>query len=323
MSTQDPYSPLRPIMARTRTAMNERDFHHAVNVTFHKYESRDYDRIHRHMWESLPRQFSLLVNDILTSGVPLPDSISLLDIGCGTGLATDCLLRTPLGERVKSITLLDTSSAMLEQARTRSATWGGRPIRTIEGILDQVPDESRFELIITSSVLHHIPDLISFFGAVGRLQGQNHLFLHVQDPHGDATSDPELVRRRAEVVPQDAPSLLSRILGRVEREIKGTQGKNCEALTIRDLNESGVTPIPMTDAELYAITDIHVQSGQGISIRALESELKTHKLIQSRSYAFFGVLESELDPARREQELAAIARGDSNGEYVGAVWQHL
>jgi SAM-dependent methyltransferase len=323
MSHHDPYAPLRPIMARTRTTLNERDFHQAVNVTFHKYESRDYDRLHKAMWQSLPRQFELLVGDLLQSGHPVPDDIHLLDIGCGTGLATDCLLRTALGDRVRSITLLDTSPAMLEQARARSASWRGIPVRAIEGILSQVPADLRFDLIIASSVLHHIPDLAGFFAALGQLQNSGSFFLHVQDPNGDAAADPELAQRRAEVVPQRPPSLFSRILGRIQREITGTQGKNCEALAIRDLAESGVTPLPLTVAELYAITDIHVQNGQGISIRNLQATLSSYNLIRSRSYAFFGLLESELDAARRQLEQQAILRGDHNGEYVGAVWQRI
>src|ERR1035438_10252852 len=77
------------MMKRHGVACSAEEFHGAVNVTFHEFESEDYDTSHRDMWESLPQQFHLLVDDWLRVCSGAPSEIHLLDIGCGTGLASD------------------------------------------------------------------------------------------------------------------------------------------------------------------------------------------------------------------------------------------
>src|SRR5689334_18584067 len=102
----DPFAPVVEIMGRHGVRCTAEEFHSAVNITFHKLESEQYDELHHDMWESLPRQVSLLAEDCLRGG--MPESIRMLDIGCGTGLATDSLLKSPLGGRIAEIDLLDT-----------------------------------------------------------------------------------------------------------------------------------------------------------------------------------------------------------------------
>ena len=85
------------IMQKHGVKGSAEQFQSVVNVTFHKYESEVYDELHRDMWDSLPKQFQLLAADCLLKHPLLPDSLHALDIGCGTGLASDCLLKTDLG----------------------------------------------------------------------------------------------------------------------------------------------------------------------------------------------------------------------------------
>ena len=323
----DPYAPLRPIMARCQSTWNEKTFHSAVNVTFHKYESLNYDKAHQDMWQSLPRQFELLTEDLLNSASnSLPDSLSVLDIGCGTGLATTCLLSTPLGGRISHVTLLDSSISMLQIAKARASSWQ-IPFETFEGLLDQLPAGREFDLIITSSVLHHVPDLAAFFEALASKQRPGTFFLHVQDPNGDALNDPILQSRQASLTTLPSSSLLNRlhpkrILNRLRRELSGNQSQNYDALAVADLVGQGVTPIPLTISELYQITDIHVNNGEGISIAHLSRQMSdSYRLVNHRTYGFFGVLESDLDGDRASEERSAIAAGDKNGVFLGAVWQ--
>src|SRR5688500_17700531 len=104
------------------------EFHRAVNLAFHAAESQHYDALHRSMWESLPQQFALLAGDLHASGVRPsadgPSDLTLLDIGCGTGLSSELLLRTAAGRQVMHVDLLDTSPEMLEHARRRAEGWG-------------------------------------------------------------------------------------------------------------------------------------------------------------------------------------------------------
>lgn len=82
-----------PLMDTLGVTVSAEEFHDAVNVAFRDFESECYDEVHRSMWESLRRQFDLLSDDVLEKGAPLPSELTMLDVGCGTGLASELLPR--------------------------------------------------------------------------------------------------------------------------------------------------------------------------------------------------------------------------------------
>jgi len=321
----DPLAPIEIIRRRHNIKLAPAEFHAAVNVCFHRFESEVYDEIHRDMWDSLPQQVELLAADCMRG--PVPDKIHMLDIGCGTGLATDSLMRSSLGPRVKEIDLLDTSTSMLARAEKRRDQWG-KPGRAIEGIVETLPPGASYDLIITSSVLHHVPDLPSFLKAVAGLQTAmpNALFIHLQDPNGDFVDDPKKAERAAEI-PAAIPDSIARfkpkrILGRLIREIKGEQGQDYISKTNRELIRTGVITQPLSVEEIFSITDIHVRDG-GISIDRMKAWLPNYELAAHRSYGFFGGLSGNLPPALRQREKQYIQAGELNGEHVAAAWRRL
>lgn len=322
----DPLTPIKEIMRRHGVQSTPEEFHAAVNVTFHRFESEVYDEGHRDMWESLPRQVELLASSCLKDGVP--ERIRMLDIGCGTGLATDCLLRSALGPRIQQIDLLDTSTAMLVRAGKRREQWN-RPGDAIEGIVEDLPAGKTYDLIITCSVLHHVPDLPSFLRAVAGLQRDlpGALFLHLQDPNGDFPDDPKQVERFAEYNSIHLPEPLSRfkpgrILARLKRELTGEQGQDYISKTNRELIQEGVVSKPLTVDEIFSITDIHVRDG-GISIERMKPWLPDYQLVTHRSYGFFGVLRSTLPPDLQRREDQYIEAGEKNGGHVAAAWRRM
>jgi len=251
----------------------------------------------------------------------------MLDIGCGTGLATDSLLRSALGPRVTEIDLLDTSTAMLSRAAERRKTWG-KPGENIEGLVNSLVGRKQYDLIITSSVLHHVPDLAPFLAAVTDLQKGSpgsSLFLHLQDPNGDFAQDPKR-RDRAARIPARLPEWLARlspqrVVGRLMREIKGEQGQDYLSKTKQELVKSGVVATPLSTLEIFTITDIHVQDGNGISLEQMKSWLPAYDLVSRRSYGFFGPLWSSLPPNLRAEEEQLIREQAPEGEYVAAAWR--
>ena len=78
----------------------------------------------------------------------------ILDFGGGTGL-----LALPLAKQAKSVTLVDISGKMLEQARLKAEKQEIKNIQFLEQDLLEQPLEHEFDLIIVSRVLHHMPDL--------------------------------------------------------------------------------------------------------------------------------------------------------------------
>ena len=78
----------------------------------------------------------------------------ILDFGGGTGLLT-----LPLAKQAKSVTLVDISEKMLEQARLKADQQDIKNIQFLEQDLLVSPLEQQFDLIVVSRVLHHMPDL--------------------------------------------------------------------------------------------------------------------------------------------------------------------
>lgn len=78
----------------------------------------------------------------------------ILDFGGGTGL-----LALPLAKQAKSVTLVDISEKMLEQARLKAEQQDIKNIQFLEQDLLANPLEQEFDLIVVCRVLHHMPDL--------------------------------------------------------------------------------------------------------------------------------------------------------------------
>ena len=317
------YEPVIAVMRKHQCTCSPEQFHAAVNVTFHEFEAEVYDQEHRDMWDSVPKQVELLVGDWLAKYPQMPESLNVLDIGCGTGLASDSLLKSRVGAKVRSIDLLDTSHSMLRRASERAESWPV-PVRQFEGLLDSLPAGQHYDVIVTSSVLHHVPDLAGFFRTVRSMQQPGGVFLHVQDPNGDSMNDPELKRRMGEVAPK-LPAWAQRlhprrILGRLQREIAGRQGLDYISKTNRALISQGLIKEPLTVTELFAITDIHVHDGSGISIRQLRGLLPDYEMLGQRSYGFFGQLPYSLPKRFEVREDELIAAGALNGVHIGAIW---
>ena len=308
------------IMRRHGVKCTPVEFHAAVNVAFHEYESEVYDQEHADMWNSLPRQFALLADEYFRSNPDSSKKFRLLDIGCGTGLATDCILRTPFQDRISSVTLLDTSPSMLQQACRRASTWK-IPFDTRQGLLDELPAGDQYDLIVTCSVLHHVPDLRGFLQAVRQHQSDRGVFLHLQDPNADYSNDLELRKRMSEVAAEDhAPNLAQRIFGRLYRELTGKQRDHYLAKTNKALLQQGIIQTSLSPTEIYSITDIHVHNGEGISISRMKTWMPEYDCLAQRSYGFFGTLWSNLPEQLKGIEENLVSQNALNGFHVGAIW---
>jgi hypothetical protein len=75
----------------------------------------------------------------------------------------------------------------------------------------------------------------------------------------------------------------------------------------------------MTDNEIWMITDLHVESGAGISVRDM-AELSGLQLLSQRSYGFFGRMWSELPQLLRSEEEQLCRQHCLNGWAVAAAW---
>ena len=95
-----------------------------------------------------------LVCQAIEKQIALLSDKEILDFGGGTGL-----LALPLAKQAKSVTLVDISEKMLEQARLKAEQQDIKNIQFLEQDLLVNPLEQQFDLIVVSRVLHHMPDL--------------------------------------------------------------------------------------------------------------------------------------------------------------------
>jgi SAM-dependent methyltransferase len=331
VSPADGLAALRPLMAATATTLSPTAFHAAVDRAFHDAEASEYDTLHAAMWASLPQQFALLADDVLSRpGLELPDRLIAADIGCGTGQSAAALLASPLGPRITHIDLIDSSPAMLANAAARARSW---PVSYAlhKGGFEVLPRRD-YDLVLVCSVLHHLPVPALFLADVRDRQPAGGIFLHVQDPNADALLDPEAMARQQEYhrltrsrIPPPLQRLSPRrVLGRLRRQLTG-QRAYIDAANERLLAD-GVIARRMTPAEFWSVTDIHVpglpySSGAGISLEAIRQSLGDYSLLSARSYAFFGEEYFALPDALRAQEQRLIEARAMNGHRLAGAWR--
>lgn len=298
-------------------------FHKSVNIVFHDIEAKYYDQLHAEMWDSLQPVYDSFVNDLPLSELK---NLKILDIGCGTGLSTQMLINTPLKNNIKEATLLDTSSVMLQKAKARFKELKIK-FNFFEGDLKELNDKD-FDLILISSVLHHIPDLADFFKELNKKLKVGGIFFHIHDPNGDAIKTQVYLERVSdlrEFYAKKNRKIWLRILNRLKR----TLSKKKEPDYMLEVNESliqqNIIHTHLTEQEIWSITDIHVEdlpysTKNGISIKLLQSMLPNFKLLNTLTYSFFGVLESNLPKSFLEKERNYFKNGDLHGRNIGALW---
>jgi 2-polyprenyl-3-methyl-5-hydroxy-6-metoxy-1,4-benzoquinol methylase len=316
-------STLEPLIRLKSNTTDPSEFHAIVNVVFHDVEAKHYDQLHTEMWQSLLQQYKLLVND-LQSYLKKGKKLSLLDIGCGTGLATQMLLDEGLNNLISEVHLLDTSSIMLQKAIKRANKWG-KTTKTIHGDIGAVT--GKYDIIIISSVLHHIPDLESFLNRLNELQPEGGILITIHDPSSEAMQSDIYFNRCQEFnlhreQTKQTLTLASRIGNKIKRTLwrQNYLDKVNAVLLDRKIINQRLTP-----EELWSITDIHVEglpysANDGISKQKLTKSLRTYQLISYRTYDFFGTPNSNLTTSYQEKEQELSLNGDLNGRNFGSVW---
>ncbi|HTH81502.1 MAG TPA: class I SAM-dependent methyltransferase [Mucilaginibacter sp.] len=324
MSTQNALHSLQPLINEKSLIKDADEFNRLVNVIFHDHEAAQYDEVHSEMWKSLPQQYDLIANDIVKLIKP-KQQFSLLDVGCGTGLATQMLLDTILGPDITEIHLLDTSGKMLKKAGERSKKWN-KKIRITEGDITQLHE--KYDVIIISSVLHHIPDISRFLLHLKQLQKIGGILITMHDPAAEAIES-ELYKKRCEEYNSFKekqvyikPTIFKRAFTKIINLLKPQD--YIEKIN-NDLLRKKIIKKPLTAPELWSITDIHVESlpysaSNGISKSSLINGLSEYDLVSYNTYAFFGILKSNLDTLFEQKEQELFLNKDLFGRNFSSAW---
>lgn len=291
------YSTLNALINKTGSKLSPEEFQEIINVTFHDIEANYYDSIHEDMWESLQEQIDLLIEDICHSGRFNSKNLRLLDIGCGTGLGTQILLNSKIGDLIDYITLLDTSKNMLKEAEKKAITWN-RKYALVNSQVSCLTEE--YDIVLICSVLHHIPDLKCFLESVDAVLKSGGILIHLHDPNADYRFDSEYLERVEEYKKDKLISTKRKVTHFIPSQWKDMLKRQFGRKTYIDLVNDKliadkVIKRRMTADEIWSVTDIQVENKQnkehlGISLGYLRKQLMGYELISQRSYGFYGPL---------------------------------
>ncbi|WP_309640358.1 class I SAM-dependent methyltransferase [Flavobacterium sp.] len=320
------YSSLIPLLKKTGSPLTVEAFQARINIVFHDHEALHYDAMHQDMWDSLQEQINLLVDDWYEYQEP-QQHLSLLDIGCGTGLSTQKLLHSKVGQNIDEITLLDTSSVMLQQAEAKAKMWNKK--YTIVNS-DIATLKNQYDVIMVCSVLHHIPELADFLKQIDGLLKPGGIFIHLQDPNGDYLNDvvyQQRLQQYEQLVSTSSPKKITDFFPKSAKHwINRNLGRKNYIDRINDqLLAEKVIRSRMTADEIWSVTDIHVENkfntiNKGISAVFLKEQLRNFQLIKQRSYAFYSVLKSDLPAELKSNEDSFCASNEYNGRNVSCIW---
>ena len=129
-----------------------------TNKIFHKYDANDYDSKHPEIFEQLPPIYAEMCKLL-----PATDKLKILDFGCGTGFEAIQLLNN-----LKNIELLycyDISDEMLNICKKKINIDSAIFINNIY----EIPKNVEFNVLITNSLLHHLPQPFETISGLNKL----------------------------------------------------------------------------------------------------------------------------------------------------------
>jgi SAM-dependent methyltransferase len=160
-----------------------------ISNTYHHFEAAIYDAAHPDIWQN-KSHLADAIQTFVFSKTSQP--VSILDLGCGTGFVSEVVLGINQPQKIEKLVLYDLSEDMVAVARKKFTS----PQVQMEFMAGQKDwstlSASRFDLVITNAVLHHIPDLEDFCAIVSQLLTPGGIFIAGHEPNASHYKNEEL-----------------------------------------------------------------------------------------------------------------------------------
>ncbi len=160
------------------------------NIRLHKIEAKFYDRIH-------PEEFNFfeqgrIWKDLKFIHSNLASGASVLDLGCGTGNLFLKLLKLDC-----SVWGVDISPDMMEILRQNIPDDESRRAKlTVQNVDEFIANSNqKFDCIVSSSVLHHLPDYIQTLESALKLLKPGGWLYITHEPTKDALAEDPILRK--------------------------------------------------------------------------------------------------------------------------------
>ncbi len=159
-----------------------------------------------------------------------------------------------------SVKFIDTSAEMMKRCQTRAAKWQ-IPAEYINGQIDELDDES-VDLVITCSVLHHLPQLFEFCRQLDRVIKPGGFYIHVHDPRRGAHCEPIVVERVKQLAEfrRNRRRRLSMLPIRIAQALYNKTSRLLKSDYLDQVNQrliqAGLIKLPLAPNEIWSITDL-------------------------------------------------------------------
>ena len=290
-----------------------------VNRIYHSFDAAKYDAEHveiRLLWPELWAE--------MMAQLPQRDSWRALDFGCGTGFAAEQVLKN-LGPRLNSVVAFDPSQEMAARGKRRLA---GNPKVLFSNDLKIVKEHGPYNLLITNSVLHHLPDFEETLLGLQAFLSSDADWLSGNEPSKRFYGNAECVHLYQEYAAHQERRKWLQPSAYVAK-LKHTFGVDSLSATSRVAVERGLFGVRPSAATISRIVDFHVHhpeddvsAGRGFDVSRMQSAFQPHwKLRWSKTYSYLGPF-SELQAPRKWREKARLLgeRFPGDGANFCCVW---
>lgn len=296
----------------------------ALNRIYHRFEAQTYDASHDEIFAQLPALWERM--GAVARAIAPARRWRILDFGCGTGFEAGQILRVLGAGSIASLMCHDPSPEMLARCRERLAASGANV-----AFSETPPQEEQFDLVLTNSLIHHLPSVAAFCRQVRTWLRGGGAWIAGHEPNRACYLNPECValarwlQRRQRLRKAASPAMWLELVQR-RLGLRPTVAERAAEAAVREgLFERRPARVAVERLVDFGVphSEQEALAGRGISLEAVGDALGAGaELVWSESYNFMGAF-FEPDPPRavaaRVDRLAA--KHPECGAHVAAVWR--
>lgn len=299
-----------------------------MNKIFHSFEANVYDTKHQEILEQLPsvwEEMSKKITEYFGSNI-----LRILDFGCGTGFEAQQLLQNIPISSIAALTCYDPSPEMLEKCRMKITPLFPNAIFCLS-LEEALTSDAPYTLLVTNSVLHHLPDVTSTIRNLLPLLDSNAMWLAGHESSLRFYKNMECVTNlEAYQKERERRWSLANYSQLPKRIIR--RKSNIYAKTAREVVRAGLFKRQPPAFVIDRVVDFHVvhsteeiSIGRGFDYSAMQQDFQASwKLTWLKTYGFMGPFyERELKGRWADscQELAR--RFPNDGANFCTIWQRV
>ncbi len=302
-----------------------------INQIHHSFEAEHYDKLHPEVHEQLPPIWKEMLRFVSSHMSGENKTLNVLDYGCGTGFEATQVIRH-FGEHIEHLTCYDPSEEMLDVCREKIT--GQLSQATFFSDWSALQDQANkpFDLIITNSLLHHLPDPIETFRYLAEIAAPSSFWCMGHEPSKrfylnarlmQTYSDYRRARRLRQLL---SPSEVKRKMKNLLRLDKNSLSQK----TAQKAYELGIFKKRPPESLMGLIVDYHVahsineaETGRGFCFQEMENRFTgAWELGWKTSYSFMGrFYEGGLSPKWKAKCDANKNAFPDAGANFATVWQ--